>query len=418
MKEVEMMRAYVLCVLALLLVFQMRVGAAHASDVAVGEDLVVRFDGEPFFPVGIYHMPTSDEPYRELADAGFNLVRAGASRDQLDKAHAAGLKAWVPIGGHLTFDKEVDAKRAKLAEVVDGLKDHPALLAWESVDEPAWTHMKAEQRVPAAHLAAGYRALRELDPNHPVWLNHAPANLVETMREYNAAADIIACDTYPVIVPGLQPMYALWEDGYQGDLLNVHISQVGEYVEKMKRVAGPEKPVWMVLQGFAWAMLEKEEKRQNDKIRFPTYDETRFMAYDAIVHGAKGILYWGVGYTPQPSPFWSDLKRVVNELSGLHDVLAAPTRDLAVGVRYHELGHSVDTGVAFLAKAFEGDVYLFTVNDDKNPVKVTFTLPQKRDGTLDVVAEDRDVPVKAGCFTESYKPFDVHVYRIPAAAGS
>ena len=238
MKEVEMMRAYVLCVLGLLLVFQMRVGAAHASDVAVGEDLVIRFDGEPFFPVGIYHLPISDDPYSELADAGFNLVRAGASRDQLDKAHAAGLKAWVPIGGHLTFDKEVDAKRAKLAEVVDGLKDHPALLAWESVDEPAWTHMKAEQRVPAAHLAAGYRALRQLDPDHPVWLNHAPANLVETMREYNGAADIIACDICPVIVPGLGPMYALWEDGYQGDLLNTYISQVGEYTEKMKRVAG------------------------------------------------------------------------------------------------------------------------------------------------------------------------------------
>jgi len=407
------MRITVLVALVALIALQTRVTIAEPAKVTIGRDLALRVDGKPFFPIGIYHLPAGDEPYLELAAAGFNLVRCGSSRDALDKAHAAGLKAWVPLGGYLAFDKDIDTERAQLAEVVGKLKDHPALLAWESVDEPAWTYMKAEQRVPAAHLISGYRALKQFDADHPVWLNHAPANLVGTMREYNAAADIIACDIYPVIVPGLQPMYALWDDGYQGDLLNIYISQVGEYVEKMKRVAEPGKPVWMVLQGFAWAMLEKEEERHTDKIRFPTYDETRFMAYDAIVHGAKGILYWGVSYTPQPSPFWSDLKRVVGELSGLHDVLAAAEMDVSVEIRYHELGHSVDAGVAVLAKELDGHVYLLTTNDDKNPVKVTFNITPQHDCAAEVVAENRQVAVKAGSFTDSYRPFDTHVYRIP-----
>ena len=407
------MRVAILCFFVVFVLIQTCCSAADASEVAIGSDLVLRVDGEPFFPIGIYHLPGSEDPHRELAEAGFNLVRSGASSDALDKAQAAGLKAWVPIGGHLTFDKDVDAKRANLAELVATLKDHPALLAWESVDEPAWTYMKADQRVPAAHLTAGYQTLKRLDSDHPVWLNHAPANLVETMRQYNGAADIIACDIYPVILPGLKPMYALWEDGLQGDLLNTYVSQVGEYAEKMKRVAGPGKPVWMVLQGFAWAMLQKEEERQTDKIRFPTRDEARFMAYDAIIHGAKGILYWGVSYTPQPSQFWSDLKSVTKELGGLHDVLAAPPVDLKIGLRYHELGHSVDAGVAVLAKQFDGELYLFTVNDDKNPVKVTFTLPHQYNGTADVIAENRAVPVESGSFTDSYKPFEVNNYRIP-----
>jgi hypothetical protein len=410
------MRVTILGFLVVLVLLQPCANAADASEVTIGSDLVLRVDGKPFFPIGIYHLPGSEEPYRELAAAGFNLVRGAASLDALDKAQAAGLKLWVPIGSHLTFDKDVDARRDKLAELVGKLKDHPALLAWESVDEPAWTYMKADRRVPAAHLTAGYEALKRLDPDHPVWLNHAPANLVETMREYNGAADIIACDIYPVIVPGLRPMYALWEDGLQGDLLNTYVSQVGEYAEKMKRVAGPAKPVWMVLQGFAWAMLQKEEERQTDKIRFPTREETRFMAYDAIVHGASGILYWGVSYTPQPSEFWSDLKSVTRELGELHDVLAAPPLDLKIGIRYHELGHSVDAGVAVLAKKFQDEIYLLTVNDDKNPVKVTFTLPYKSDGTADVVAENRRVPVESGSFTDSYKPFEVNNYRIPIGA--
>ncbi len=32
-------------------------------------------DGKRFFPIGIYYIPKSQEPFKELAEAGFNLVR-------------------------------------------------------------------------------------------------------------------------------------------------------------------------------------------------------------------------------------------------------------------------------------------------------------------------------------------------------
>ena len=48
------------------------------------------------------------------------------------------------------------------------------------------------------------------------------------------------------------------------------------------------------------------------------------MAYDAIVHGARGILYWGTAYTKRDGTLWGDLLKLVRELADLQRVLSAP----------------------------------------------------------------------------------------------
>ncbi len=54
---------------------------------------------------------------------------------------------------------------------------------------------------------------------------------------------------------------------------------------------------------------------------------------------------------------------------------------------------------------------MLTVNSDKNPVKVTFSGLVGFDETA-VLSEDRKVKIVDGKFTDSYKPFDVHIYKI------
>jgi hypothetical protein len=230
------------------------------------------------------------------------------------------------------------------------------------------------------------------------------------MQKYNPSQDVVAVDVYPVIPHGIKPTYALWPDGLQGDLLNPYISQVGEYVDKMKKVVNDRKPVFAVLQGFSWEMLKPEAERDTAMILYPTYEQSRFMAYDAIVHGANGILIWGTNYTPQPSKFIDDLNRVTRELAEMQDVLSVRTSKNNIRTEYHETGHSVDAGVEFITKKINGKTYLLTVNSDKNPVKVTFSgLGSFR--SAKVLKEGRIVKVENGKFTEKYDPFDVHVYE-------
>ena len=75
---------------------------------------------------------------------------------------------------------------------------------------------------------------------HPVielneWYVHSGDLAPDQVFEHNPSTDIGAVDVYPVIPHGIKPSYALFPDGMQCDLLNPYISQVGEYVDKMKK---------------------------------------------------------------------------------------------------------------------------------------------------------------------------------------
>jgi len=372
------------------------------------DDNMMLVDGKRTFIIGSYHLPKTDDPYAELSRNGYNYAHAGFDKVQLDNAEKNGLKVWLSTGA--IDEKDSVKSKAKISEQVQKYKDHPALLIWEIADEPAFTWNSAEARVSPQKMERTYDLIKSIDDSHAVFTNHAPVNLISTMKKYNPSQDVVGVDVYPVIPHGIVPSYAIWPDGLQGDLLNPYISQVGEYVDKMKKVVNDSKPVFAVLQGFSWEMLKPEAKRDTAMILYPTHEQLRFMAYDAIVHGANGILIWGTNYTPQPSKFMNDLNRVTHELAEMQDVLSARTITNSIKKEYIETGHSVDAGVEFITKKVNGKTYLLSVNSDKNPVKVTFSgLGSFK--LAKVLKEGRAVKIENGEFSEKYAPFDVHVYE-------
>jgi len=372
-------------------------------------DGMLVIDGRRTFIIGTYHLPKSEDPYRTLKENGYNLVRVSANEAEMNKALENNLYTWLGTGNIGDKNRAEDEKR--ISEAVRKFKDHPSLLIWEISDEPAFTWNSPDYRVSPEQMIASYNLIKKEDPHHLVYTNHGPVNLVSTLKKYNPATDIVACDIYPVIPHGITPTYALFDDGLQGDLLNPYLSQVGEYVDKMMRVSEGKRPLFMVLQGFSWEMLKDEKERDPRMILYPTYEQSRFMAYNAIVHGAVGINYWGTSYTPQPSTFMESLNHLTRELQEMQGVLAAPASDIEIGKEYHEMGHSVDAGVEMLSKKFDGLLYLIAVNSDKNPVKVTFSGLNGFTST-DVWKENRHIKLDNGKFTEIFKPFDVHIYQV------
>ena len=371
-------------------------------------DNTILVNGKRSFTIGIYYIPKSDEPFRELAEAGFNLVRC-KSGDELDRAHEHGLKAWVSLGGTLDLSKDTEKRKQKIEARINGLKDHPALLAWESMDEPAWTWKSPGQpRASAEGLARGHKLVKELDPGHLLWINHAPRNTWRTLAKFSQNVDIIACDVYPVISKDIDAdkTYAIMPNGKQTDLANQTISCVGEYVDKLKRAASGEKATWLVAQGFAW-----DHEQNPDNPLFPTYEEMRFMAYNAIIHGVNGILYWGTHTMPQPSEHWSNLKKVSRELGDLSPILASATIPDNVSLEYEETGFSIDSGVEILVKEHSGAIYMFAANTTIGPARVTFSnLPFPAD-SLDVLFEERSLDISGGSFQDMFDPYEVHVYK-------
>ena len=374
----------------------------------------LRVDGKSIFVVGAYALPKGHTLEQGKA-MGFNLVCTPADKTAWDNAQKAGLRVWHSFGGDMDFASgDAQQKRARIQAVVQQFKNHPALLYWESMDEPAWTDKDpARSRATAEGLTEGYRFLKSLDPNHPVYLNHAPRNTVETLRRYNTAADILCADIYPVLPRGIQTMYGLTEDGRHGDLPNQTPSSVGQYAEKMRAVAGPGQSVFLVLQGFAWESL-RDKDQDATKILYPTYVQSRFMAYHAIIHGVDGLLYWGLAYVPGDQPYVKDLGRVLNELRDLSPALVGPTIPCKPTILYQERGSTISQGIEMLAKRDGQTAYLIAANASIDPAAADFaSLPPEftKAKKLDVLGENRSVPVKDGSFFDEFEGLGTHVYR-------
>ncbi len=381
--------------------------AASAPAVGVEEDGMLAIAGRRTFLLGLYQLPRVPDPWRAVREAGFHLVRVTPA--ELSVAQRHGLYGWIALGS-IRPSREAEDE-ARIRRLVEAARDHPALLFWETEDEPSFVWKKpGALRVPPERIVRTRRFVEALDPAHPFYLNHSPTNLESTLRRYNPGAEIIATDIYPVIPAGIRELYALWPDGGHGDLLNPYLSQVGQYADKMRRVAGGRRAVFLVLQAFAWETL-REKDQDPRMVLYPTRDQTRFMAWQAVVHGVNGLLYWGLSYTPAEAPVWSDLQALAAEFRQLAEELAA--RPIALGLRleYHDLGHSLDRGVEWTARPGREGPVLIAVNADRHAVEVTFRLPRTYSAARRLF-DAAPLAAVPGGFRDRFARFGVRIYRL------
>jgi hypothetical protein len=410
----------------LLIIIAAGVVGATASPAFAGNkasfnsDGVLIIDGKKVFPIGFTMPPPADgrtptgrNGIEELRDAGATFLRTGVMGGPWDDAAFEREQAWMDAAARngmyclvslreAASVKEGDAaNEAKLRAIVGRFKDHPGMGAWKGVDEPDWGKHPVEPMVRA------YRIIREMDPHHPVWVVQAPRGTVESMRKYSVACDATGADIYPVGYP----------PGGHSLLPNNEISLVGDHTRIMTEVAQGKMPVWMVLQ-IAWSGVIKPGKT----LRFPTFAQERFMAYQAIANGARGIVFFGghIGKacTPQDAKlgwnwtFWNRVLRPVveeiGEKSPLYPALLAADSKLPVKVE----GDGSE-GVEFCVREVGDEVFLIATKREGPTVNVRFRglPPTARDGEV-LFESPRRVEAKDGAFTDWFGPFEVHVYRL------
>lgn len=264
-------------------------------------------DGSKVFPVVLAQpppiggkTPTGSDGWSEVAAAGVNFVRTraidwslqqidaqiAAERQFLDTASAHQLHGWLQFGEVANLPPPTtppSTNEQLLVRIANSLKAHPALAVYKGVDEPANPNRPAP--VPPGGLIRAYQKLKATDPNHPLVIIQAPLGSEASLEPYRPAFDITGADIYPVSYP----------PGVHSDLPNKDISVVGDVTRKMLAAAG-SKPVWMTLQ-IAWSGVTPNKSRPTIVPRFPTYLEERFMAYQAIVAGARGLVFYGGHFT-------------------------------------------------------------------------------------------------------------------------
>ncbi len=150
--------------------------AAETTNVQLDGGRCLKVNGKPFFPIGIYSASMADLPM--LAAAGFNAVHSygwdhkdnanvqGWGAQFLDAAAQNGLMALVGMNR-----EEVTAEKyLSSAERVRMFRDHPAVLAWHTMDEPGAGVVEHDPKEFAADafMPGIYQVIKENDSRHPV----------------------------------------------------------------------------------------------------------------------------------------------------------------------------------------------------------------------------------------------------------
>jgi hypothetical protein len=393
------------------------VRAAEGSRVTIDADRVLVINGRRVFPIAFTMPPPPDgrtpsgkDALEELRDAGANFLRTGVmggpwndaafelEHRYQDAAARHGIHCLVNLRELGSIGPEDDAKEARLRQLIAQFKDHPGMGVWKHVDEPEW----GKQPIPPMRRAS--EIIRELDPHHPIEITHAPRGRVESLRAFNDCTDIVATDIYPIGYP----------PGGHSLLPNKAISMVGDYTRTTVEVADRRLAVWMTLQ-IAWSGVIKPGKT----LRFPTFVEERFMTYQAIINGARGLIFFG-GHIPKAMSredaalgwnwrFWNRVLRPVveeiGERSPLYPALIAPESSLPVQT-------SAPREIEFCVREADGGLFLVSCQREGETVNVQFSgLPAWAKHGEVMFEPPRTVEAAGGRFTDWFAPFDVHIYR-------
>src|SRR6266487_4445124 len=268
--------------------------SALATKVTLDENGVMEIDGKKTFvfsfsipPPPGGKTPEGGDAFAELKDAGVNFMRIRPTtgpedfsengirtiKAWLDEAARHQMHCWITLGKLPAIESDKPQNEKLLRMAIEMYKDHPGLGAWKGYDEPAWVKMPPEP------LVRAYKVFKELDPNHPVIIIQAPMKESLPLAPYGPACDIMGIDIYPITYP----------PGKHSDFGNREISLVSDCTKWISAAAAPNhRAVWMTLQ-IAWAGTATPGK----VLRFPTFPQQRYMAYAAIINGARGINFQG-----------------------------------------------------------------------------------------------------------------------------
>jgi hypothetical protein len=356
-----------------------------------------------------------------IARAGVNLVRIGPAwtgwtQQELGfvlawnrVAMRLGLHTWVRLNTFAATHPHWDGE-ARLAAVVHALTSSSAaggIGLWQGADEP-WS-----RRIPAHSLSFFYCRLTgrgtpsacagkpPLDTEHQVVTILAPTGSVAELAPYRRVTDGLGVDVYPVTIGNGNP------DLHQVGIWTRRIAGIGEH-------------------HFVWTTLQicsvRSYNRHTGAYVLPSAYEERYMLYDAIINGARGVSFFG-GKNPHcwnrvdrrygwNWTFWSTALEPLIRQIGSHSALAPALADVASN---HVLAANDPTTEAISRRAVTpsgGQLWAIAARSGPGIGRVTITGLPAFARSAAVYGEGRRVPIVDGTLTDTFRRWQVHVYRV------
>ncbi|MHB8899379.1 MAG: carbohydrate binding domain-containing protein [Thermoguttaceae bacterium] len=352
--------------------------------------------GKAIFPLGMFNNTARLE---EEVEAGFNVahfynaarVRAGQTPDDqrladaMNRCHALGIHVllMVPQGFAVEGDWEGFRRRIRM------FRNHPALLAWDEEEGLARGDMTMEtlQRI--------REVLREEDPHHPLMVGDAR----DVIGRITDRADLFPVSEMDL---GMWWWYPLPLQSGQRNAMEGEQDGTGLLLEPPTFLTRRTtvKPIWVGLQAY---------KKPGLSGRYPTPAEYRAQAWLALIHGARGLMWYGGSVTGgaflnPTDAHWAELKQLAGQLRDLAPVLMSPSQAVTVG--------PTDLPVDAAIKRANGRVVLLAVNRGPEACTARLEVGELAAGTVRVLGENRDVEVEAGLLSDRYEAYGAHAYEL------
>ncbi len=370
-------------------------------------------NGKPWFPILLTPVPppfgAKDPMGRDAVESlvadgvdGFRIGRGLETKKEQDECAKYldwfakyGAYAMPYISEPSVFSAKFPKRPEVLRQIIERFKDHPALALWKTMDEPAWGGSSPQGMIEA------YKFIKKIDQDHPVWIGHAPRATLETLREYYDACDMAGLDIYPISIPM----------GKHGHFPNKEMSVVGDYAQWINKALYGKKPFFMILQ-ICWSGVTPP----NNILVMPTYRQERYMTYQSIINGARGLVYFGMPVALQGRDaelgynwtFWNEVMRpLLREMgkgSEIHSALLAPDARAALKV-------SGQPELEYTTRQVGPFLYIFAAKREGPAKEIRFT-GDVLSGEIEALSENRKLNAQNGSFSDNFEPFDVHIYKV------
>jgi hypothetical protein len=373
----------------------------------------VTVDGVPILPIFLPIEPSNlaDWHLNRLVKAGFNCLAAppvklsqrelmlgkvppakeAAIRRELDRLQARGMKLLWPIPW--TFDDwsltgalyrgQVAGLASVYRTLVKTFRDHPAILGWYLMDEPARQSWEKECGFTEAGLYELWFAVKQVDPGRFAYVNW---NHSWDIAPYGGldCTDVVGHDNY--VISGEPFDYC----GLAASVRMINDARAGR------------KPAFALISGS-----------YDEVVMRPSVDAIRVHAWLQLLYGTRGLGFWSK--PPLDPEAWVEINKFNREATLLHrHVLGDPdAKRLASGM------HGTSTHHALWM--IDGAAYLLLVNpgNDHDTIEIDIGRTCGREVVSgERMFDHRDVQLEEGVMRDQCASLSRSLYRFVLARPS
>ena len=329
------------------------------KSVAIDPEGNVLVNGRKTLLNGIYHAHNTTGA-KNAAYAGFNAAQTWAATPD---AYKKVLKIMEnnKIYANCVL-KYISGK--KLDSLMSAIKDHPAIVSWDVVDEPAIRNITPAKIMPCVNQ------LRNYNTGRPLRISFSDPTAV---KNYQQCYDMPAVHKYVLPFDGLAAM--------------------GKIVRGIVRDIAPGQSPQVTLQ--SWVHWYDETQRPQ------TVAQTRSIAYIALVNGAKGLWWYHYPTAYRIPHLWGALMLLNSELFELEDIL------LGKRMVVSSLPQTVESAVFTNGSR----TIVIAVNTGKAGVNAVLTgIPGAK--LTELFADNAEVPVAGGKAEFSLAPESTRIFEV------